>query len=199
MVLYMWGNMAYNFDAGAADSEGMDIDTTPADGLPYEKIRELCIDAYKMVYRDDIAFEMHAVPKSTAMRIMDDPVYKQRTRTIRAFMYAEQIRTLTNVQNGKYGDDAKDQSRSVMAALQAKNELIFKNLNDASEDDKLNIEFIAMTREDFMADEKCEVHIGSAQNASLSGGEEASKEDKMKEAAKRLLEKEKAALDVPND
>ena len=186
----------FNFDAGPSGQEGNDIDSTPAEGLPYEKVRDLCVDAYSRVYRDDIAFELHAVPKSLAVRLLDDPVYKSRTRSMRAKMYASQISTLTAVERGEYGGDTKDQSRSILSALQAKNELIFRNLSDAGEDDKLNIEFIAMTREDFMADDKTEVHIGSSSNASLSGGDEASKEDKLKEDAKRLLEKQRETPDA---
>lgn len=163
-------------------------DTT---GMSYEEIRQACIESFKYLYRDDLTFDLNCVPKNLRIKLSEDPYYRKYTNAYRAAFYGQQLQQLQDIQNqGFVSAEGKDNTRNVLSALQQQQELIFRNLTDADDDSKINIAFIALTREEFMQDEKVEVFIGTKTDATLSGGATATEEDKIKEKAKALLEKE---------
>lgn len=180
------------FDFDADDGSSMpSVAITDTSGLSYEEVRSLCIKSYAAVFRDELAFDLNCVPKATRLRLIDDPVYKTKTKALKAKMYAEQISTLSGIaSSGTVTDDGKDNSKTILSAIQSQNSLVFSDLNDADEDSKINIEFIAMTKEEFEKDPLTEIHEGKA-NGTLSGGDEATAEDVLKAKAKKITDKEK--------
>jgi hypothetical protein len=156
--------------------------------IPYEELRGRCIKSYSEVFRDDFAFDLNMVPKELRVRIIEDPVYKLKTKALRAAMFKSQFHALQEIQDsGDETVDGKDNTRNVLAALQTRNELMFHDLNDGDENNKLNISFLALTREEYEKDGKVELHIGKNASGNLSGGDEMSKEDQFKEKAERIM------------
>jgi len=163
-------------------------DTT---GMTYEEIRQACIESFKYLYRDDLTFDLNFVPKNLRIKLSEDLYYRRYTNAYRAVFYGQQLQQLQDIQNqGFVSADGKDNTRNILSALQQQQELIFRNLTEADDDSKINIAFIALTREEFMQDDKVEVFVGTKTDATLSGGTTATEEDKIKEKAKALLEKE---------
>ena len=159
--------------------------------LSYEEIREICVSAFKTVGRDDLVFDLNMIDKPLRVKLLSDPVYKARTKAIRAKEFRKQISTLHGVLDGKYiGDDTGDQSKNKLAAVSALNDLIFQDVNKSDEDAKLNLEFIAMSRQEFIDDEKVEIQLGDGEAGDLTGGESDDKESQLKLAAKKMVEAE---------
>ena len=76
-------------------------------------------------------------------------------------MYATQIDKLDDIMTASNGLDDKDNSASILKALDMKNKLLFQDLNmEADESNTLNITFVPISREDL--EDKYEVHISSS-------------------------------------
>ena len=132
----------------------------------YETLRSKVIDKFKVLYKDALAMDLCEVPKDVRIRLLDDPVYNAKTKAIRAQMFATQLETLDKVIAGAYTtDNTKDQSGSVLKALEMRNKLLFEDLNVTKDDSNaLNVTFTAMTKEDFEALSTVEVHKGGNSN-----------------------------------
>jgi hypothetical protein len=181
----------FDFDAAATGAQLSSVEIRDTSSMPYSQVRSLCIKSYAKVFRDELAFDLNCVPKAVRLRLIDDPVYKTQTKALKAKMYAEQISTLSCIaSSGMTSDDGRDNSKTVLSAIQSQNNLVFSDLNDADEDSKINIEFIAMTEADFASDPLTEIHEGTS-NGNLSGGEETGAEEALKEKAKKIAEKER--------
>lgn len=180
---------AFNFDISQEEYSKLEI--KDSENISYEELRQRCIDDFALLYRDDLAFDLNCVPKKTRIRLSEDPVYKMKTKAVLAKMYGEQIHTLQDIKNiPLVSEDGKDNTRTILSALQQQNDLIFKNLADADDSSRINITFMAMTKEDFLADDNVDVFIGTKTDAQLSGGQTVSEEEKLKEKAKEILERE---------
>lgn len=132
----------------------------------YETLRNKVIDKFKILYKDALAMDLCEVPKDIRIRLLDDPVYNAKTKAIKAQMFATQLETLDKVIAGAYTtDNTKDQSGSVLKALEMRNKLLFEDLNVTKDDSNaLNVTFTAMTKEDFEALSTAEVHKGGNSN-----------------------------------
>jgi hypothetical protein len=187
--------MAYNYDApdGSADTGDVQDDILRTDPesmekIPYKDLRERCIKSYSQVLRDDFAFDLNMLSKELRIKMMDDPVYKLKTKALRAGMFRDQFSTLRKIQySGSSTVDGKDNTSNILSALKSGNEMMFHDLNNENEDKKLNITFVAESKEDFENDPKIELHIGKNVSGVLSDGTDGSEEDKFKEKAEQLM------------
>ena len=116
----------------------------------YVTLREKCIDAFSRIYKNSLAFDMCEVSKEMRLMLMEDPVYLAKTKAIKASLFEEQLGTLDEVLAGRYSVEDKDQSASILKALEMKNKLLLEDLNIQNDESKaLNITFVAFTQEEF--------------------------------------------------
>lgn len=128
----------------------------------YEQLREKVIAKFRILYKDALAMDMCEVPKDLRIRLLDDEVYITKTKAIRASLFAQQLETLDSVLAGSYvTDSTKDQSQTILKALEMKQKLLLEDLNITKDDSNaLNVAFTAMSKEDFEALSTVEVHEG---------------------------------------
>ena len=160
----------------------------------YEELRDKVISKFKVIYKDALAMDMCEVPKDIRIRMLEDEYYITKTKSIKANLFAQQLETLDAVLSGSYANSEKptDQSATVLKALEMKQKLLLEDLNiTKDESNALNVTFIGMTREDFMACETVEVNEGgnSVELGSDfgAGGEEDSFEARMKAKTQEKL------------
>lgn len=133
------------------------------DDTEYEQIRKKCIEVYGKLYKDSITFDYCKVDKQTRVRLQQDEVYITETKAKKASLFLDQLDILDNVLTGAYANSEKpsDQSGNVLKALEMKNKLLLEDLNVNKDDSNaLNVTFVAMSREDFEAQEVVEVVEG---------------------------------------
>ena len=128
----------------------------------YEELRDKVISKYKILYKDALAMDLCEVPKEVRIRMLDDIYYINKTKAIKAGLFAEQLETLDQVIGGSYSsEDTKDRSQVVLKALEMKEKLLLEDLNvTKDESNALNVTFVAMNREDFEASETVEIFEG---------------------------------------
>lgn len=128
----------------------------------YEDLREQVIKKFKILYKDALAMDLCEVPKDIRIRMLDDPYYISKTKALKANLFAEQLERLDAVLSGAYvTETTKDQSQTILKALEMKNKLLLEDLNvTKDESNALNVTFVAMTREDFEALDTVEVQQG---------------------------------------
>lgn len=150
----------------------------------YEEIRREVIKKYSSVYKDSLAFDMVMADKATRVRLLQDPIYINATKALKAFMYEEQLKEIKSLMVSARGE--KDSSATKIRAIEMKNKLLFQDLMvDADESNALNVTFTAMSKEDFEKLDTVEIFYGSGSSVDLSKmraeGEELTPEEKMKE------------------
>lgn len=127
----------------------------------YEQLRDEVISKYRTLYKDSLAMDACEIDKSTAIKLLQDPVYQSKTRAIKANLFADQLDHLDSIIGGVYNTDGKDNSAVILKALEMKNKLLFDDLNvNKDESTALNVTFTAMSKEDFDALETVEVFEG---------------------------------------
>lgn len=128
----------------------------------YEELRDRVIQKYNILYKDALAMDLCEVPKDIRIRMLDDPIYIAKTKAIKANLFVQQLEILDKVLAGSYAtEQTKDQSQTILKALEMKNKLLLEDLNvTKDESNALNVTFVAMTREDFEALETVEVNHG---------------------------------------
>jgi hypothetical protein len=132
----------------------------------YELARDAAVMAYSKIYKDSLAFDMAKIDKEKRLRLLEDPIYIEETKSIKANLYAKQIKMLNDVLDGQYSDPDKGSAGDIMKALEMRNKLLFNDLNiEADESNALNIVMTELSREDFEA--MCTVEI-SITNANQS-------------------------------
>ena len=118
----------------------------------YVKLRDKCIDAFSRIYKDSLAFDLCEVPKDIRIMLLEDDVYIAKTKAIKASLFEEQLGTIDEVLAGRYSVEDKDQSASILKALEMKNKLLLEDLNIQKDESKaLNITCVAFSQEDFEA------------------------------------------------
>ena len=121
--------------------------------------------------------DMCEVPKDIRIRMLEDEYYLTKTKAIKASLFAQQLETLDAVLAGSYANSEKptDQSATVLKTLEMKQKLLLEDLNiTKDESNALNVTYIGMTKEDFMACETVEIFEGSNSSelgADFGGGE----------------------------
>ena len=136
----------------------------------YEQIKFEALEAYKGIYKDSLAFDLAKVSKADRMKLLEDEDYLAETKSIKASLYAKQIKIINNVINLEYSDTDKGNNASeVLKALEMRDKLLFKDLNiEADESNALNVVMIEMDREAFEKMETVTVSITDANQANLS-------------------------------
>lgn len=129
----------------------------------YQELRDKCIAKYKTLYKDSLVFDICEVPKDIRILLLSDEYYLIKTKAIKANLFHQQLETLDKVLAGFYTTDStKDQSQTVLKALEMKNKLLLEDLNvTRDESNSLNVTYVAMTKEDFERAETVEVFEGS--------------------------------------
>lgn len=118
----------------------------------YVKLRQKCIDAFSRIYKNALAFDLCEVPKDIRIRLMEDDIYVNKTKAIKASLFEDQLTSLDEILAGRYTLDDKDPSATILKALEMKNKLLLEDLNIQKDESKaLNITFVAFTKEDFEA------------------------------------------------
>ena len=159
----------------------------------YEAIRGRVISQYKVIYKDSVAMDACEVPKEIRIRLFEDPIYIAKTKAIKANLFSDQLQLLNKVLAGAYAEEGKDQSATVLKALELKNKLLLEDLNVIKDDSNaLNIVFMAMDRESFDALDTVIVNKGSNSNElgvdfGVSEGND-SFEDRLKADVEKRLE-----------
>ena len=133
------------------------------DNTEYEKLREQCIDKFKVIPKDQIVFDACEVPKEMRLRLLDDSIYISKTKAIRANLFIDNIRILDKAIAGTFaGGKDTDQTGNVLKASEIKNRILFDELNVNKDDSNaLNVVFTAMNKADFDALDTVEVNEGS--------------------------------------
>lgn len=136
----------------------------------YEQIKFEALEAYKGIYKDSLAFDLAKVGKADRMKLLEDEEYLAETKSIKASLYAKQIKIINNVINLEYSDTEKGNNASeVLKALEMRDKLLFKDLNiEADESNALNVVMIEMDREAFEKMETVTVSITDANQSNLS-------------------------------
>lgn len=171
----------------------------------YEKLRNSCIDAYRVLYKDSLCFDSCKVPKEVRVRLLQDKIYIEETKALKARLFSEQLEILDHVLAGTYqGKKDTDMSGTVLKALEMKNKLLLEDLNITHDDsNSLNVAFVAMTEKDFEECSTVEIFEGSNSSESLgadfgSGDAEGdSFESRMKaKTEEKLKELENGSADI---
>lgn len=128
----------------------------------YEALRDKVIAKYRILYKDALAMDLCEVPKDVRIRMLDDSYYINKTKAIKANLFAEQLETLDSVISGSYStEETKDRSQVVLKALEMKEKLLLEDLNvTKDESNALNVTFVSMNKEDFEANDTVEVFEG---------------------------------------
>lgn len=131
--------------------------------MEYEEIRQKVINSYGVLYKDSLAFDINGVAKEVRLRLLDDPVYLQETRRIKAGLFAEQLGVLNDVLSGAYSPDPdKDTSATILKALEMKQKLLLEDLEvTKDESNALNVAFVGMDKESFESLPQVTVNAGS--------------------------------------
>lgn len=159
----------------------------------YEELRDRVIAKFKILYKDSLAMDYCEVPKEVRIRMMDDIYYINKTKAIKATLFANQLDILDAVIAGSYSsEDSKDRSQTVLKALEMKNKLLLEDLNvTKDESNALNVTFVAMSKEDFESNETVEIFEGGNSGELGAdfggGGEDDSFESRMKAKTQEKL------------
>lgn len=159
----------------------------------YEELRDRVISKFKILYKDSLAMDCCEVPKDVRIRMLDDIYYINKTKAIKANLFAEQLDILNGVIGGSYStEDTKDRSQTILKALEMKNKLLLEDLNvTKDESNALNVTFVAMSKEDFESTDTVEIFEGG-NSAELGadfggGGDDDSFEARMKAKTQEKL------------
>lgn len=133
--------------------------------MEYENIKARCIEAYRDIYKDSLCFDYCKVPKEMRIRLLEDEEYIAETKAAKAELYLDQLKKLNSILNHNDGirvdEKNRESSQVILKALEMKNKLLFQDLAiDQDESKALNVSFIAMTREEFIAFDTVDVYEG---------------------------------------
>ena len=172
----------------------------------YEQLRTDAISKYNILYKDTLAFDLIKADKALRVRLLQDPIYQQETKSCKASLFIGQLQILDQVLAGKYAEAGKDQSASILKALDMKNKLLLEDLSINQDDSSaMNITFTAMSKKDFEALGTVEIYKGSngatidssfgesAENESAESRMKADLARKIKEAEDKMKKDQKEA------
>lgn len=136
----------------------------------YIALRTSCIDTFKTVCKDSIAFDINEVPQELRVRLLQDPEYIAKTKCYKGLLFKKQLEVLNGVINDEYGDSKKATAPSdIMKAIEMKNKILFSDMNiDADESNALNITMQMYSREEMLKMETVTAATEGSNNASLA-------------------------------
>ena len=134
----------------------------------YERLRDKVISKYKILYKDSLAMDACEVPKETRIRLFEDEVYLAKTKAIKATLFEGQLNILNGILAGVYAEEGKDNSATLLKALEMKQKLLLEDLNVVKDDSNaVNVTFMSMNKEDFESLDVVEINEGSNNSTEL--------------------------------
>lgn len=134
----------------------------------YERLRDKVISKYKILYKDSLAMDACEVPKETRIRLFEDEVYLAKTKAIKATLFEGQLNILNEILAGVYAEEGKDNSATLLKALEMKQKLLLEDLNVVKDDSNaVNVTFMSMSKEDFESLDVVEINEGSNNSTEL--------------------------------
>lgn len=134
----------------------------------YEELRDKVISKYKILYKDSLAMDSCEVPKEIRIRLFEDEVYLAKTKAIKATLFEGQLNILNGILAGVYAEEGKDNSATLLKALEMKQKLLLEDLNVVKDDSNaVNVTFMSMNKEDFESLDVVEINEGSNNSTEL--------------------------------
>ena len=134
----------------------------------YERLRDKVISKYKILYKDSLAMDACEVPKEIRIRLFEDEVYLAKTKAIKATLFEGQLNILNGILAGVYAEEGKDNSATLLKALEMKQKLLLEDLNVVKDDSNaVNVTFMSMSKEDFESLDVVEINEGSNNSTEL--------------------------------
>ena len=134
----------------------------------YEELRDKVISKYKILYKDSLAMDACEVPKEIRIRLFEDEVYLAKTKAIKATLFEGQLNILNGILAGVYAEEGKDNSATLLKALEMKQKLLLEDLNVVKDDSNaVNVTFMSMSKEDFESLDVVEINEGSNNSTEL--------------------------------
>ena len=134
----------------------------------YESLRDKVISKYKILYKDSLAMDACEVPKETRIRLFEDEIYLAKTKAIKATLFEGQLNILNGILAGVYAEEGKDNSATLLKALEMKQKLLLEDLNVVKDDSSaVNVTFMSMSKEDFESLDVVEINEGSNNSTEL--------------------------------
>lgn len=166
----------------------------------YEELRDKVISKYKILYKDSLAMDACKVPKEIRVRLFTDEEYILQTKAIKALLFANQLEYLDSVLAGSYAEKGKDNSATILKAIEMRQKILLEDLNIIKDDSNaVNVTFMSMEKADFEALEVVEVNKGSNNSTELDADFSASGEDNNSFEARMKAEVNKKLGELEND
>ena len=166
----------------------------------YEELRAKVISKYKVLYRDTLAMDACRVPKDIRIRLFTDEEYILQTKAIKANLFAEQLEYLDSVLAGTYAEEGKDNSSTILKAIEMRQKILLEDLNVTKDDSNaVNVVFMSMEKADFEALDVVEINQGSNNSTELGADFTATGDDNNSFEARMKAEVNKKLEELEND
>lgn len=166
----------------------------------YEELRDKVISKYKILYKDSLAMDACEVPKEIRIRLFEDEVYLAKTKAIKATLFEGQLNILNGILAGVYAEEGKDNSATLLKALEMKQKLLLEDLNVVKDDSNaVNVTFMSMNKEDFESLDVVEINEGSNNSTELGADFGVADDDNNSFEARMKAEVQKKMENLEND
>lgn len=166
----------------------------------YEELRDKVISKYKILYKDSLAMDACEVPKEIRIRLFEDEVYLAKTKAIKATLFEGQLNILNGILAGVYAEEGKDNSATLLKALEMKQKLLLEDLNVVKDDSNaVNVTFMSMNKEDFESLDVVEINEGSNTSTELGADFGVADDDNNSFEARMKAEVQKKMENLEND
>lgn len=166
----------------------------------YEELRDKVISKYKILYKDSLAMDSCEVPKEIRIRLFEDEVYLAKTKAIKATLFEGQLNILNGILAGVYAEEGKDNSATLLKALEMKQKLLLEDLNVVKDDSNaVNVTFMSMSKEDFESLDVVEINEGSNNSTELGADFGVTDDDNNSFEARMKAEVQKKMENLEND
>lgn len=166
----------------------------------YERLRDKVISKYKILYKDSLAMDACEVPKEIRIRLFEDEVYLAKTKAIKATLFEGQLNILNGILAGVYAEEGKDNSATLLKALEMKQKLLLEDLNVVKDDSNaVNVTFMSMSKEDFESLDVVEINEGSNNSTELGADFGVADDDNNSFEARMKAEVQKKMENLEND
>lgn len=166
----------------------------------YEELRDKVISKYKILYKDSLAMDSCEVTKEIRIRLFEDEVYLAKTKAIKATLFEGQLNILNGILAGVYAEEGKDNSATLLKALEMKQKLLLEDLNVVKDDSNaVNVTFMSMSKEDFESLDVVEINEGSNNSTELGADFGVADDDNNSFEARMKAEVQKKMENLEND
>ena len=140
------------------------------------------------------------VPKEIRIRLFEDEVYLAKTKAIKATLFEGQLNILNGILAGVYAEEGKDNSATLLKALEMKQKLLLEDLNVVKDDSNaVNVTFMSMNKEDFESLDVVEINEGSNNSTELGADFGVADDDNNSFEARMKAEVQKKMENLEND